>query len=262
PLRRALISVFDKAGLPDLAQALHAAGVQIVSTGSTASVIAEAGVPVTAVEEVTEFPECLDGRVKTLHPRIHAGILADRRQDSHRRQLEELQVAPIDLVVANLYPFADTVASGAGQDECIEKIDIGGPSMVRAAAKNHHSVAVVVDPARYGEVAEAAAGGGFTLEQRRRLAADAFRHTATYDVHVATWMGDQFEAADGADAGDDADAADGAALPAWAGATWQRSATLRYGENSHQQAALYTDAGGATGLAAAEQLHGKAMSYN
>ena len=258
PVRRALISVFDKTGLPELAQSLHAAGVQIVSTGSTASVIAEAGVPVTAVEEVTEFPECLDGRVKTLHPRIHAGILADRRLDSHRRQLEELQVTPIDLVVANLYPFADTVASGAGQEECIEKIDIGGPSMVRAAAKNHHSVAVVVDPARYGEVAEAVAGGGFTQDQRRRLATDAFRHTATYDVHVATWMGTQFEAA-GADA---AEAADDAALPAWAGATWRRAATLRYGENSHQQAALYTDAGGATGLAAAEQLHGKAMSYN
>ena len=154
-IKRALISVYDKTGVEDLAQALHAAGVEIVSTGSTASRIESAGVPVTRVEELTGFPECLDGRVKTLHPRVHAGILADTRLDQHLAELDELGVAPFELVVVNLYPFAATVASGASFDECVEKIDIGGPSMVRAAAKNHPSVAVVVDPARYGEVTQA-----------------------------------------------------------------------------------------------------------
>ncbi|WP_147918398.1 bifunctional phosphoribosylaminoimidazolecarboxamide formyltransferase/IMP cyclohydrolase [Ruania zhangjianzhongii] len=248
-LTRALVSVYDKTGLTELATALHAAGVELVSTGSTAGVIAAAGVPVTPVEQITGFPECLDGRVKTLHPRIHAGILADRRLDSHNEQLDELEVEPFDLVVVNLYPFADTVASGASEDECIEKIDIGGPSMVRAAAKNHPSVAVVVNPGRYGEVVEAAGAGGFTLAQRKTLAAEAFRHTATYDVHVASWLGDVV-------APDD----DGSGFPGWAGATWERAEVLRYGENPHQRAALYTDGG--AGLATAEQLHGKAMSYN
>lgn len=250
-LSRALVSVYDKTGLPELATALHAAGVELVSTGSTAGVIAAAGVPVTPVEQITGFPECLDGRVKTLHPRIHAGILADRRLDSHNEQLTELEVEPFDLVVVNLYPFADTVASGASEDECIEKIDIGGPSMVRAAAKNHPSVAVVVNPEHYGDVAEAARTGGFTLTQRKALAAEAFRHTATYDVHVASWLGNVV-------APDD----DGSGFPGWAGATWERTEVLRYGENPHQRAALYTDSSGGSGLATAEQLHGKAMSYN
>ena len=250
-LTRALVSVYDKTGLTELATALHAAGVELVSTGSTAGVIAAAGVPVTPVEQITGFPECLDGRVKTLHPRIHAGILADRRLDSHNEQLTELDVAPFDLVVVNLYPFADTVASGADEDECIEKIDIGGPSMVRAAAKNHPSVAVVVNPAHYGEVTEAARAGGFTLAQRQALAAEAFRHTATYDVHVASWLGNVV-----------APDNDGSGFPGWAGATWQRAEVLRYGENPHQRAALYVDEAGASGLAGAEQLHGKAMSYN
>ena len=255
PLRRALVSVYDKAGLEDLAAALHAAGVEIVSTGSTAARIAAAGVPVTGVEEVTGFPECLDGRVKTLHPHVHAGILADRRKAGHREQLDELGVAPFDLVVVNLYPFTATVASGAGPDECVEQIDIGGPTMVRAAAKNHPSVAVVVDPARYGDVARAAGEGGFTLAERQALAAAAFRHTATYDVAVASWMGNVL-APD--------DEVDGAAtgFPGWIGATWDRRAVLRYGENPHQRAALYTDGHGPAGLAQAEQLHGKAMSYN
>ncbi|MPV38816.1 bifunctional phosphoribosylaminoimidazolecarboxamide formyltransferase/IMP cyclohydrolase [Georgenia subflava] len=255
PLRRALISVYDKTGLEPLAAALHAAGVEIVSTGSTARTIAAAGVPVTAVEDVTGFPECLDGRVKTLHPRIHAGVLADRRRAEHRDELVELGVVPFDLVVVNLYPFTATVASGAGVDECVEQIDIGGPTMVRAAAKNHPSVAVVVDPARYDDVARAASSGGFTLDQRRALAAAAFRHTATYDVAVASWMGNVV-APD--------DEVDGAAtgFPGWMGATWDRSAVLRYGENPHQRAALYTDGYGPDGLAQAEQLHGKAMSYN
>ncbi|QOR71713.1 bifunctional phosphoribosylaminoimidazolecarboxamide formyltransferase/IMP cyclohydrolase [Ruania alkalisoli] len=251
PLRRALVSVFDKTGLDALATALHAAGVELVSTGSTASTIEAAGVPVTRVEDVTGFPECLDGRVKTLHPRIHAGILADRRLPDHVSQLEDLDVRPFDLVVVNLYPFADTVASGASEQDCIEKIDIGGPSMVRAAAKNHASVAVVVDPARYDGVIAAAQAEGFTLAQRQALAADAFRHTATYDVHVASWMGNVV-------APDD----DGSGFPGWMGATWDRTSVLRYGENPHQRAALYTTGFGDAGLAGAEQLHGKAMSYN
>ncbi|CAN5289219.1 hypothetical protein BH11ACT1_BH11ACT1_23950 [soil metagenome] len=188
PLRRALVSVYDKTGLVELASALHAAGVELVSTGSTAATIASAGVPVTKVEDLTGFPECLDGRVKTLHPRVHAGILADTRRPDHVAQLAELGIEPFDLVVVNLYPFSATVASGAGPDECVELIDIGGPSMVRAAAKNHPSVAVVIDPARYRAVAAAAAEGGFTLAERRGLAADAFAHTAAYDTAVAAWF--------------------------------------------------------------------------
>ncbi len=248
-VRRALISVYDKTGLEDLARGLHTAGVAIVSTGSTAARIADAGVPVTRVEELTGFPECLDGRVKTLHPRVHAGLLADLRLESHRSQLAELDVEPFGLVVSNLYPFLETVTSGASQDECVEQIDIGGPSMVRAAAKNHANVAVVTSPARYAEVLDAVGSGGFTLALRQRLAAEAFVHTATYDVNVASWMGNVV-----------ADTSDGAGFPAWVGATWERSTVLRYGENPHQRAALYRSWRG--GLAGAEQLHGKEMSYN
>ena len=254
PVRRALISVYDKTGLEELARGLHEAGVALVSTGSTAARIAEAGLPVTPVEELTGFPECLDGRVKTLHPKVHAGILADLRLDTHRAQLAELGVEPFDLVVVNLYPFSETVASGASPDECVEQIDIGGPSMVRAAAKNHPSVTVVVDPARYPDVLAAVTGGGFTLAQRQRLAAEAFAHTATYDATVATWFAQQL-----ASAGDDSDAA---GWPAFAGVSLVRSAVLRYGENPHQRAALYHHASGPAGLAGAEQLHGKEMSYN
>ena len=188
PIRRALVSVYDKTGLIDLARALADAGVEIVSTGSTASCIAEAGLAVTPVDRVTGFPEILEGRVKTLHPSVHAGILADQRKPGHRAQLADLGVAAFDLVVCNLYPFERTAASGAGFDECVEQIDIGGPSMVRAAAKNHPSVAVVTSPARYAEVAAAAAGQGFTLEQRRGLAAEAFAHTAAYDLAIAGWF--------------------------------------------------------------------------
>jgi phosphoribosylaminoimidazolecarboxamide formyltransferase / IMP cyclohydrolase len=249
PVKRALVSVYDKTGLEELGKALAEAGVEVVSTGSTAARLRDAGVTVTAVDELTGFPECLDGRVKTLHPKVHAGILADRRLDDHVKQLAELGVEPFDLVVVNLYPFTDTVASGAAPDECVEQIDIGGPTMVRAAAKNHPSVAVVVDPASYGEVAEAVRGGGFTFEQRRRLATLAFQHTAAYDVAVASWM---------ANAYDGSDAVEG--FPAWLGATWERADVLRYGENPHQRAALYT--GREPGLAQAEQLHGKPMSYN
>ena len=255
PVRRALVSVYDKTGLVELATALHKAGVELVSTGSTAARIAAAGVPVTRVEELTGFPECLDGRVKTLHPRVHAGILADTRRPEHLAQLEELGVAPFELVVVNLYPFTATVASGAGVDECVEQIDIGGPSMVRAAAKNHPSVAVVVDPSSYGAVVAAVRAGGFTLAERTRLAALAFVHTATYDVAVASWMGNVATSTDEVDG-------EHTGFPAWIGATWDRAAVLRYGENPHQRAALYTDGHGPAGLAQARQLHGKAMSYN
>ena len=255
PVRRALVSVYDKTGLVELATALHAAGVELVSTGSTASTIAGAGVPVTRVEELTGFPECLDGRVKTLHPRVHAGILADTRRPEHLAQLDELGVAAFELVVVNLYPFTQTVASGAAPDECVEQIDIGGPSMVRAAAKNHPSVAVVVDPARYDEVGAALAAGGFTLAQRRALAAQAFAHTAAYDTAVAGWFANAY-APD--------ETADESGFGAVVGAQWTRGEVLRYGENPHQSAALYlSDEGRAGhGLAGATQLHGKAMSYN
>ncbi|MER6011312.1 bifunctional phosphoribosylaminoimidazolecarboxamide formyltransferase/IMP cyclohydrolase [Streptomyces bluensis] len=247
-IRRALVSVYDKTGLGELARGLHEAGVQIVSTGSTAARIADAGVPVTKVEELTGFPECLDGRVKTLHPRVHAGILADLRLDDHQRQLAELGVEPFDLVVVNLYPFRETVASGATPDECVEQIDIGGPSMVRAAAKNHPSVAVVTSPARYADVLSALKDGGFDLAARKRLAAEAFQHTAAYDVAVASWFASSYAPADDSQ------------FPDFLGATWERAHTLRYGENPHQPAALYTS--GTGGLAEAEQLHGKEMSYN
>lgn len=248
PVRRALISVYDKTGLEELARGLHAAGVELVSTGSTAARIAAAGVPVVPVEELTGFPECLDGRVKTLHPRVHAGILADQRLESHRRQLSELGVAAFELVVVNLYPFRETVASGASPDECVEQIDIGGPSMVRAAAKNHPSVAVVVNPGHYPDVLAAAHGGGFTLAARKRLAAEAFQHTAAYDLTVATWFALDYAAVDDS------------AFPEFLGAAYQRTDVLRYGENPHQPAALYATGNG--GLAEAEQLHGKAMSFN
>ncbi|MFJ7064414.1 bifunctional phosphoribosylaminoimidazolecarboxamide formyltransferase/IMP cyclohydrolase [Streptomyces sp. NPDC101115] len=249
PIRRALISVYDKTGLEELARGLHEAGVELVSTGSTASKIAAAGVPVTKVEELTGFPECLDGRVKTLHPRVHAGILADLRLESHREQLAELGVEPFDLVVVNLYPFRETVASGATPDECVEQIDIGGPSMVRAAAKNHPSVLVVTDPGAYAAVLLAIREtGGTTLALRKLFAATAFRHTAAYDVAVASWFADDYAAFD--DSG----------FPAFLGATYERKNVLRYGENPHQGAALYVD--GTGGLAEAEQLHGKEMSYN
>ncbi|GAB3708375.1 bifunctional phosphoribosylaminoimidazolecarboxamide formyltransferase/IMP cyclohydrolase [Amycolatopsis oliviviridis] len=248
PVRRALIGVSDKAGLLELATGLHAAGVEIVSTGGTAKVIANAGVPVTPVEEVTGFPESLDGRVKTLHPRVHAGLLADRDRPEHVEQLKQLDIAPFDLLVVNLYPFTQTVASGASPEDCVENIDIGGPAMVRAAAKNHNSVAVVVDPSRYEWVLERVAAGGFELADRKRLAAQAYAHTAAYDTAVAAWFANVYAPAD--DSG----------FPDFTGASWERGEVLRYGENPHQKAALYKH--WRPGLAHAEQLHGKAMSYN
>nr|WP_235905566.1 bifunctional phosphoribosylaminoimidazolecarboxamide formyltransferase/IMP cyclohydrolase [Actinomyces marmotae] len=261
PVRRALVSVYDKTGLVELATALAAAGVEIVSTGSTAATIAAAGIAVTGVERVTGFPECLEGRVKTLHPAVHAGILADRRKPDHLAQLDSLGVAPLDLVVVNLYPFAATVASGAPFDACVEQIDIGGPSMVRAAAKNHPGVAILTSPDQYAEAVQAIADGGFSLAQRRRLAAAAYAHTAAYDAAVATWFAQQTEA-DGAGAGTAADAEGPVAPPAYAGAAYERLAALRYGENPHQGAAVYIAPGARGGVANARQLSGRAMSYN
>jgi phosphoribosylaminoimidazolecarboxamide formyltransferase / IMP cyclohydrolase len=253
PITRALVSVYDKSGLEELVRGLHEAGVALVSTGGSAALIEGLGIPVTKVEELTGFPECLDGRVKTLHPKVHAGILADRRLESHVQQLDELGIEPFDLVVSNLYPFRQTVLSGASPDECVEQIDIGGPSMVRAAAKNHPSVAIVTSPARYADVLAAIAAGGFTLAERQRLAAEAFQHTATYDVAVASWMSNVLT-----------DTSEGTGFPSWTGATWDKAAQLRYGENPHQAAALYRAQSslGSAGLASAEQLHGKEMSYN
>ena len=247
PVRRALLSVYDKTGLVELAQTLHAAGVQIVSTGSTAATVEAAGVPVTRVEELTGFPETLDGRVKTLHPKVHAGLLADLRLPAHAAQLAELGIEPFDLLVSNLYPFTETVASGADVDGCVEQIDIGGPAMVRAAAKNHPTVAVVTSVAAYPLVVEAVAAGGFTLTQRRALAARAFADIAEYDVAVANWCAATLAPAD---------------WPEFAGLALRPARTLRYGENPHQAAALYVDPGAPAGLAQAEQLHGKEMSYN
>jgi len=251
PIKRALISVYDKTGLIDLARGLTTAGVEIVSTGSTAKTIAEKGISVTRVEELTGFPEVLDGRVKTLHPRVHAGLLADLRNPEHAAALERLGIEAFELVVVNLYPFSETVDSGAGIDECVEQIDIGGPSMVRAAAKNHPSVAVVTDPRGYDGVLAAVRHGGFTIAERRRLASLAFQHTADYDIAVAGWMESTLAPEDPP-----------ATFPRWLARSWRRSEMLRYGENPHQQAALYNDPGAWPGLAQAEQRHGKEMSYN
>lgn len=300
PITRALISVYDKTGLIELATALAGAGVEIVSTGSTAAKIAEAGVPVTPVDDVTGFPEVLEGRVKTLHPMIHAGILADQRKADHREQIDELGVKAFDLVICNLYPFTQTVAGGGSFDECVEQIDIGGPSMVRAAAKNHPSVAVVTSPDSYAAVIEAAQAEGFTLEQRRELAARAFAHTATYDLAIAGWFADQLDLDDVRDELDEAcethlDASDAAFLeslgfaideeaeeiveaddeegemPAFVAEAFERVDSLRYGENPHQNAAVYREIADEEdldenellpGIANARQLHGKAMSYN
>jgi phosphoribosylaminoimidazolecarboxamide formyltransferase / IMP cyclohydrolase len=255
---RALISVYDKTGVTDLARALHEADVEIVSTGSTAAAISAAGVPVTRVEDVTTFPEVLGGRVKTLHPAVHAGLLADSGLPEHRAQLDELGIASFQLLVSNLYPFERTVASGALPAECVEQIDIGGPAMIRAAAKNHASVAVVTDPSAYPEVVQAVADGGFTLEQRRRMAAKAYARTAAYDAAVASWFASVYAP--------DRTARD-TGLPDVVGAVWARDDVLRYGENPHQRAALYRSGGYVSsldsgGIAAAELLHGKAMSYN
>ena len=259
PIRRALISVSDKTGLLELASALSAAGVEIVSTGSTAKTIADAGHAVTEVSQVTGFPESLDGRVKTLHPAVHAGILADLRLDSHVAQLADLGIEPFQLVVVNLYPFVETIAAGVTGDAAVEQIDIGGPAMVRAAAKNHANVAIVVSPSSYDQVLKALALGGTRLSQRQRLAGEAFAHTAAYDTAVAAFFADTLgvRAEKRVEPVETADAA----LPATIDIRATRELVLRYGENSHQDAALYVTPGGA-GIAQATQLHGKEMSYN
>jgi phosphoribosylaminoimidazolecarboxamide formyltransferase / IMP cyclohydrolase len=254
-IRRALISVSDKTGLIELARALVTAGVQLVSTGSTAKQIAQAGFAVTEVASVTGFAEALDGRVKTLHPKIHGGLLADLRLADHRDQLAELGIEPFELLVVNLYPFAETVASGAGSEAVIEQIDIGGPAMVRAGAKNHANVAVVTNPDSYAQIIEAVQAGGTTLRQRRELALSAFSHTAAYDTAVSTWFATKLLA-------DSAERAPRVDFERKLEPKFELAANLRYGENSHQQAALYRDASALPGLAQARQLGGKDMSYN
>jgi phosphoribosylaminoimidazolecarboxamide formyltransferase/IMP cyclohydrolase len=255
PIRRALISVSDKSGLLELAGALAAAGVELVSTGSTAKTIAAAGHEVTEVSSVTGFPESLDGRVKTLHPAVHAGILADLRLESHEAQLDELGIKAFDLVVVNLYPFVETVASGAVPADIVEQIDIGGPAMVRASAKNHANVAIVTSPDSYDEIIAAAAGDGTSFAQRYALASQAFAHTAAYDTAVSQWF------LTGALLGDADAAASAPAFPTHIDVAADQLAVLRYGENSHQQAGLYGVAG-SSGIAQATQLGGKEMSYN
>ena len=243
PIRRALISVYDKTGLEELGKSLHSAGVTILSTGSTAKTLISFGIPVTPVEEYTGFPEMLDGRVKTLHPRIHAGLLADQNNENHLSQLAEQKIDALDLVVINLYPFAATIASGASFNECIEQIDIGGPSMLRGAAKNHGSVAVISDPSQYPALFMAIAHGGFTLEERQELARETFKRTAQYDSAISQWLNNQL------------------GKPEYRERSWTKVSDLRYGENPHQTAALFRDADSA-GLVGAEHLHGKAMSFN
>lgn len=244
-IRRALLSVSDKTGVAWLGAGLASAGVEIVSTGSTAAHLRAAGVPVTLVAEVTGYPEVLDGRVKTLHPAVHAGLLADRTRADHVETLTRLGIAAFDLLVVNLYPFRETVAGGAATEEVVEQIDVGGPAMVRAAAKNHRCVAVVVSPDRYAQVLEAVRDGGFDLPTRRALAAEAFAHTAAYDVAIANWF-----------------AAAQDPPPPFAAIALERAQILRYGENPHQRGALYLDRDAPDGIAQAEQLHGKQMSFN
>jgi phosphoribosylaminoimidazolecarboxamide formyltransferase/IMP cyclohydrolase len=256
PVRRALISVADKSGVVDFARALAERQVALVSSGSTAAALGEAGVPVTPVSEVTGFPEMLGGRVKTLHPRIHAGILADKRNAEHMRTLGQHGIAPFDLVVVNLYPFGETVASGAPFDDVVEQIDIGGPALVRAAAKNFQSVGVVVDPRSYAEVLSEIAGqGGLTGAFRFRLARDAFRHTASYDAAIAVWFGGRPDPSGGR-------AAEIAELPDRLELTLAKLADLRYGENPHQRGGLYRLEGSPGPLGGAEVLQGKEMSFN
>jgi len=243
-IRRALISVYDKDRLIEIGKALSSAGVEILSTGSTAKNLSDAGIAVTEVSTYTGFPEIMGGRVKTLHPRVHGGILADQNNPEHLAAIAELDIAPFDLVIINLYPFAATLASGANFEECIEQIDIGGPSMLRGAAKNHGSVAVICQTSQYDQLLDAIKVGGFTEAERRQLALEVFRTTAEYDLAIATWLGQS----------------DGKDLPDWFGHIWQRENSLRYGENPHQSAAIYS--GGSAGIVGAQQLHGKEMSFN
>jgi len=244
PIKRALLSVSDKTGLVELGRALAAKGVELVSTGGTAKALRDAGLAVKDVSELTGFPEMMDGRVKTLHPKVHGGLLAVRDNPEHAAAMAEHEIGAIDLVVVNLYPFAQAVAKGADRDEIIENIDIGGPSMVRSAAKNHDYVAIVTDPADYDVVAQ----GSTTLEQRRLFAAKAFAATAAYDAMISSWF---------------AFADQGQAFPDTLSLPIKKGSELRYGENPHQAAALYLPMGpSARGIAQAEQVQGKELSYN
>ena len=246
-ISRALVSVYDKSGLVELGKNLEKHGIEILSTGSTAKTLREAGVKVIPVEEYTGFPEMLGGRVKTLHPRIHGGILADQSDPEHLAQLAAQDIAPFDLIVINLYPFTQTIASGAKFEECIEQIDIGGPSMLRGAAKNHKSVAVISDPSQYGLLNEALNSGGFTLLERQKLAMATFRKTAEYDIAISEWLGSKLEQDD------------------WRVKVWKKIADLRYGENPHQDATVFLDSStsvATTGITSAKQHHGKEMSFN
>ena len=264
-VRRALISVSDKAGLLELAAALHNSNVAIVSTGSTAQTIADAGIPVTEVSKVTGFPESLDGRVKTLHPKIHGGLLADMRLQDHESQLQELGIEAFELVVVNLYPFVQTVAAGAKGEAVVDQIDIGGPAMVRASAKNHANVAIVVDPARYADIIASIQDGGTTMSQRRELAAEAFAHTARYDSAVAKWFVNELDTEWRRDSGQTVNnETKNPGFPQQINVEAELANVLRYGENSHQAAALYrtTSEGASAGIAQARLLGGKEMSYN
>ena len=243
-ISRALVSVYDKTGLVELGKSLEKHGIEILSTGSTAKVLRDAGVKVIAVEDHTGFPEMLGGRVKTLHPRIHGGILADQSNPNHLQELADANIAPFDLIVINLYPFTQTIASGAEFSECIEQIDIGGPSMLRGAAKNHNSVAVISDPAQYSLLNAALDQGGFTLEERRNLAMNTFRKTAEYDIAIADWLANELNQND------------------WRAKVWHKISDLRYGENPHQSAAVFADVANNQGISSAKQHHGKEMSFN
>ena len=244
PIRRALVSVYDKDRLIEIGKALSTAGIEILSTGSTAKILADAGIAVTEVSAYTGFPEIMGGRVKTLHPRVHGGILADQNNPEHLAAIAELDIKPFDLVIINLYPFAETIASGANFEDSIEQIDIGGPSILRGAAKNHGSVAVICQTSQYDQLLDAIKAGGFTQVERRQLALEVFRTTAEYDLAIATWLGQS----------------KGKELPEWFGHIWHLENSLRYGENPHQSAAIYS--GGAAGIVGAQQLHGKEMSFN
>ncbi len=241
-IKRALVSVYDKTGLVELGHALQNAQVEILSTGSTAAILRDAGIAVTDVSAYTGFPEIMGGRVKTLHPRIHSGILADQNNPDHLKAIADLDIAPFDLVIINLYPFAETIASGASFEQCIEQIDIGGPSMLRGAGKNHGSVAVISSPQQYPLVVKALTSGGFSGEERRELALEVFRVTAEYDFAIATWLGSS------------------QGIPDWFGQIYKKESSLRYGENPHQQAAIYRSSSG--GIVGAVQHHGKEMSFN
>jgi phosphoribosylaminoimidazolecarboxamide formyltransferase/IMP cyclohydrolase len=244
PIRRALVSVYDKDRLLELGRALAEADVEILSTGSTAKTLQDAGISVTEVSSYTGFPEIMGGRVKTLHPRVHSGILADQSNPEHLAAIKELDIEPFDLVVINLYPFLKTIMSGAKFEDCIEQIDIGGPSMLRGAAKNHGSVAVLCHEHQYDAAIAAIKAGGFTAEERKNLALEVFRTTAEYDLTIASWLGTTISME----------------MPDWLGLIWKRENTLRYGENPHQQAAIYR--GGPAGIVSAVQSHGKEMSFN